>query len=90
MSQFQTDMKQKLLSILSEKNSKTTKHLKPCASLDQIKSNKLPVEMTNFERERWIFEMLCTQDIAKQDFQSYKQMQEQRNEMGLEKGCFGE
>lgn len=70
-------MKQKLLNILSEKNKKVTKHSKPCASLDQYsitrkisqRSHKLPIEMTKFEREQWLFEMLSNHDQSKQDQQ---------------------
>lgn len=59
-------MKQKLLNILSEKNNRMTKHSKPCASLDNFSmtrkvslgTQKLPIEMSKFERERWLFEML--------------------------------
>ncbi|CAD8062347.1 unnamed protein product [Paramecium primaurelia] len=73
--QSQTDMKQKLLNILSEKNSKVTSQQKPCSSLDYYslqrklsqRSHKLPVEMTKFERERWLFEMMNTQDLAQQE-----------------------
>ncbi|CAD8086261.1 unnamed protein product [Paramecium sonneborni] len=73
--QSQTDIKQKLLNILSEKNNKVTTQQKPCSSLDYYslqrklsqRSHKLPVEMTKFERERWLFEMLNTQDHTQQE-----------------------
>ncbi|CAK80884.1 unnamed protein product (macronuclear) [Paramecium tetraurelia] len=72
--QSSTDMKQKLLNILSEKNNKVTTKQKPCSSLDYYslqrklsqRSHKLPVKMTKFERERWLFEMLTNQDLTQQ------------------------
>lgn len=66
---IQTDMKQKLLNILSEKNNKVICNSKACGvSLDNHslsrkhsqRSYKLPIEMTKFERERWLFEIMNT------------------------------
>ncbi|CAD8180257.1 unnamed protein product [Paramecium octaurelia] len=72
--QSSIDMKQKLLNILSEKNNQVTTQQQACSSLDYYslqkklsqRSLKLPVEMTKFERERWLFEMLTNQDLTQQ------------------------
>ncbi|CAD8174901.1 unnamed protein product [Paramecium pentaurelia] len=69
--QCSTDMKQRLLNILSEKNKKVIAQQKQYSNLDQYslqmklsqRSHKLPIEMTKFEREQWLFEMLNNQDL---------------------------
>ncbi|CAK74237.1 unnamed protein product (macronuclear) [Paramecium tetraurelia] len=70
--QSQTNMKQKLLKILQEKNNTPNAEQKQSSNLDYTSlqrklsqpSHKLPIEMNKSAREIWLFEMLNNQNLT--------------------------